>query len=69
MRGLAVGVYFFIVNVIGYGIAPPLYGKINDMLQIAVNPAAMKTTLLLSPLALLIAGTILYLGSRKLDVE
>lgn len=67
LRGLAVGMYFFVVNVIGYGIAPPLYGKINDLLNVTQNPSVMKTTLILSPVACLIAGVLLYTGSKKLE--
>ena len=67
LRGLAVGLYFFVVNVIGYGIAPPLYGKVNDVMGVTQNPAFMKYTLLISPVACLIAGIILYAGSRKLE--
>lgn len=67
LRGLAVGMYFFVVNVIGYGIAPPLYGKINDILNVTQNPEVMKITLLFSPLACLIASALLFLGSKKLE--
>ncbi len=69
LRGLAVGVYFFVVNLIGYGIAPPLYGKLNDLFNVSRNPAVMKMTLLLSPLACLVAGLLLFLGSKKLGKE
>ena len=67
LRGLAVGMYFFVVNVIGYGIAPPLYGRINDILNVTQNPEVMKITLLFSPLACLIASALLFLGSKKLE--
>ena len=67
LRGLAVGLYFFIVNAIGYGIAPPVFGKINDILHVTNNPEIMKITLLLSPIASFMAGVILYRGSKVLE--
>jgi len=67
LRGLAVGFYFFTVNAIGYGIAPPIFGKMNDVLHVAQNAEMMKTTLLLAPFAALLASVILYVGSKKLE--
>ncbi len=67
LRGLATGMYFFVVNAIGYGIAPPLYGKINDFLNVSSDPSVMKITLLISPVACIIAGALLYAGSKKLE--
>lgn len=67
LRGLAVGLYFFIVNAIGYGIAPPIFGKINDLLKVSDNPEIMKITLLLAPIAALIASIILFKGSKTLE--
>ncbi len=67
LRGLATGMYFFVVNVIGLGIGPLIYGKLNDLSNVMQNPEVMRQTLLISPVACVIAGTILYLGSRSLE--
>jgi MFS family permease len=68
-RGLAIGIYFFTVNLIGLGFGPPLYGKINDLLNVSMHPELMRQTLLLSPVACIIAGIILYIGSKKIERE
>lgn len=68
-RGLGIGVYFFTVNVIGYGIGPPIIGKVNDLLGVAVHPQQMRYALLIAPLACLISALLLLTGSRKLEVE
>lgn len=67
LRGLAVGIYFFIVNAIGYGISPPIYGKLNDLFNVAEFPEVMRHTMLLSPAACLIAGVILMVTSKMLE--
>jgi MFS family permease len=67
LRGIGVGVYFFTVNIIGYGFGPPIIGKVNDMLGVAVNPWNMHYGLLICPIACALAATILYFGSRSLD--
>jgi MFS family permease len=67
LRGLATGIYFFVVNVIGLGLGPLLYGKLNDITNVTSNPEMMRQTLLISPVACLIAAAILYLGSKALE--
>lgn len=69
LRGFAIGVYFFVVNVIGYGIAPPLFGKVNDLLGITSSPYLMKFTLLISPVACVICAAFLYAGSRIMEKQ
>ena len=69
LRGLAIGVYFFVVNVIGYGIAPPLYGKVNDLLGIMAQPSLMKFTLLISPVACVICALLLFTAGRIMEKE
>lgn len=67
LRGLATGMYFFVVNAIGLGLGPLLYGKMNDIFNVTQNPDVMRQTLLISPIACVIAAIILYLGSRELE--
>lgn len=69
LRGLGIGVYFFTVNVIGYGIGPPIFGKVNDLMGVAADPERMRYALLLAPLACLLSATMLLIGSRKLEAE
>ena len=69
LRGLGIGVYFFTVNVIGYGVGPPIIGKVNDLLGVATNPQQMRYALLIAPLACLFSAVLLLLGSRKLEAE
>lgn len=68
-RGLAVGVYFFIVNVAGYGIAPLVIGRLNDVMNITVNPDAMRLSLLICPIACVVATLLLWLGSREMNAR
>lgn len=66
LRGLGVGVYFFTVNIIGYGFGPPIIGRLNDMFGVAQNPSAMVYGLLICPVACLVAALLLFAASRSL---
>lgn len=66
LRGLGVGVYFFTVNIIGYGFGPPIIGRLNDMVGVAENPSAMVYGLLICPVACLVAALLLFVASRSL---
>jgi MFS family permease len=66
-RGIAIGVYFLCVNVIGYGLAPPVIGKLGDLLDVASHPELMRQSLLVCPVAAVAAAAVLYLASRKLE--
>ena len=68
-RGLAVGIYFFIVNVAGYGIAPLVIGRLNDVMNITTNPEAMRLSLLICPIACVVATLLLWLGSREMNLS
>ncbi|MCS6807779.1 MAG: MFS transporter [Bacteroidota bacterium] len=67
LRGLGVGVYFFVVNIIGYGLGPPIIGQINDMLGVATNPWNMHYGLLICPIACLGSALLLYTGAHSLQ--
>jgi MFS family permease len=66
-RGVAIGVYFFTVNLIGYGIAPPLIGKLSDSLGVLKDPAMMRTSLLACPAAAMLAAVVLFAASRVVE--
>lgn len=68
-RGLAVGVYFFVANVAGYGIAPLAIGRLNDMMNVVANPDAMRLSLAICPIASATAAALLWLGSREMNAR
>jgi MFS family permease len=63
-RGLAVGVYLFAVNLVGYGIAPPLTGLLADSLGGAAVPMAARDALAVAPACCIAAAALLWRGSR-----
>ncbi|MBD1207177.1 MAG: MFS transporter [Ignavibacteria bacterium] len=69
LRGLGVGVYFFTVNIIGYGFGPPIIGRLNDVFGVAQNPSAMVYGLIACPLACCVAAMLLFAGSRSLKAD
>jgi MFS family permease len=64
LRGLAIGVFFSIVNILAYGIGAPLIGKISDSLGVAADPQQMRFSLLVCPVACALGATLLWIGSR-----
>lgn len=69
LRGIGIGIYLFIVNIIGYGIGPPIVGRLNDWLGVDKHPQMMRYALLVCPVACAISAVLLWLGSRKLQNE
>lgn len=67
LRGLAIAIYFFSVNIAAYLIGSNLIGFLNDKLGATENPAMMRYSLLVCPLACLLSAICLWLGSRSLD--
>ena len=67
LRGLGIAVYFFAVNVLGYGIAPPIVGWLSDRLGTKEDPHQMALALLICPAACVLAAVMLWRGSRVLD--
>jgi MFS family permease len=63
LRGLGIGVYFFAV-IIAYGIGSLVIGQINDWLGASTAPLNMRYSMLLCPLACLVAAFSLWRGSR-----
>jgi MFS family permease len=63
LRGLGIGVYFFAV-IIAYGIGSLIIGQVNDWLGAAVTPLNMRFSMLLCPLACLMAALSLWRGSQ-----
>lgn len=75
LRGLAVAIYFFSVNIAAYLIGSNLIGKLNDLAGIFTNPQTgvtanaemMRYTMLVCPISCLLGAIVLYAGSRSLD--
>jgi MFS family permease len=65
LRGLAIGIFFSIVNIVAYGIGSPLIGKLSDMLGVAANAGQMRLSLLVCPAACALSALLLWLGSRS----
>ncbi|HMF55372.1 MAG TPA: MFS transporter [Pyrinomonadaceae bacterium] len=66
LRGLGIGIYFFTVNLVAYGIGSPLIGKLNDWLGVANNPGQMRYSLLICPAACALGALLLWRGSRAM---
>lgn len=67
LRGLGVAVYFFTVNLVGYGIGPPVIGFLSDRLGAGHDPARLGDALLVCPAACALAALLLFLGSRAME--
>jgi MFS family permease len=63
-RGLAIGIFFSMVNIIAYGLGSPLIGKISDTLGVATNPEQMRYSLMVCPAACAVGAVLLWMGSR-----
>jgi MFS family permease len=63
LRGLGIGVYFFAV-IIAFGIGSLIIGQINDWIGAATTPLNMRYSMLLCPLACLVATLSLWQGYR-----
>lgn len=63
-RGLAIGIFFSIVNLMAYGFGAPLIGRLNDMLGVATHPEQMRLSLLVCPIACALGAVLLWIGSR-----
>src|SRR5258707_15830839 len=50
LRGLAIGIFFSIVNIVAYGLGGPLIGRISGILGVAKNPGPMRFSLLGCPM-------------------
>ena len=64
LRGIAIGVFFSIVNITAYGLGGPLIGKLSDVLGVATNPDQMRYSLLVCPAACALGALLLWMGSR-----
>ncbi len=64
LRGLGIGIFFSVVNLMAYGIGAPLIGRLNDVLGVTAHPEQMRLSLLVCPAACVVSAVLLWLGSR-----
>ena len=64
LRGLAIGIFFSIVNIVAYGLGGPLIGRLSDILGVAKNPDQMRLSLLVCPIACALGALLLWMGSK-----
>lgn len=57
LRGLAIGIFFSMVNIAAYGIGSPLIGRISDAY-------GLRLSLLVCPVACAMGAVMLWMGSR-----
>lgn len=62
LRGLAIAIYFFSVNIAAYLIGSNLIGFLNDRFGATGDPAKMRYALLVCPIACLLSGVVLLTG-------
>lgn len=69
LRGLAIAVYFFSVNIAAYLIGSNLIGYLSDRLGATQNPAMMRYALLVCPVSCLLSAILLFTGSRTMNKQ
>ena len=65
LRGLAIAIYFFSVNIAAYLIGSNLIGYLNDRLGATTDPTMMRYALLVCPIACLASAICLFAGARS----
>jgi len=66
LRGLAVAIYFFSVNIAAYLIGSNLIGYLSDRFGASQNPQMMRYALLVCPMSCLLSAICLFAGSKTL---
>jgi MFS family permease len=64
LRGLAIAIYFFSVNIAAYLLGSNLIGYLNDRFGATEDPEMMRYALLVCPIACLLSAVSLWYGSR-----
>jgi MFS family permease len=66
LRGLGIAVYYLVVNLVGYGLAPPLIGMLSDALGSATDPLQLRFALIVCPVACLFSAFALSRGAAAM---
>lgn len=69
LRGLAVAIYFFTVNIAAYLIGANLIGILSDSLGGTQNPQMLRYALLVCPISCLLGAFSLFAGGKILQSE
>ena len=64
LRGLAIAIYFFTVNIFAYLIGSNLIGLLSDKFGATANPAMMRYALLVCPVACALSALCLFAGGK-----
>jgi len=64
LRGLAIAVYFFSVNIAAYLVGSNLIGYLSDRLGATADPSMMRYALLVCPVSCLLSAVCLFIGSK-----
>lgn len=64
LRGLAIAIYFFSVNIAAYLIGSNLIGYLSDKFGATENPVMMRYALLVCPISCLLSAIFLFVGSK-----
>lgn len=67
LRGVAVAIYFFSVNIFAYIIGSNLIGFLSDRFGATADPNMMRYALLVCPISCLLGAICLFIGSRSLN--
>ncbi len=67
LRGLAIAIYFFTVNIFAYLIGSNLIGLLSDKFGATANPAMMRYALLVCPVACALSALCLFAGGKSLE--
>jgi len=67
MRGLVTAIMNIISMGVGGGLAPIVYGQVNDWLKPAYGNQSLHYTMLIPPAAMTIAGVLFLIASRTMD--
>jgi len=67
LRGLGIAAYFLIVNLVGYGIAPLIVGKVSDLIGTGADPGRLAWALVSAPVACAGAAICLWRGQVAME--
>ena len=69
MRALAAALVSFVINLIGFGLAPLVVGALSDLLRPALGAPSLRYALLVAGAAMLWGGLHFMLGTRHLCTD
>jgi MFS family permease len=66
-KGIGIAMYFFVVNMLGYGVAPPVIGTISDALGGQEAPEMLQRALFICPAACVVAALVLWRAAKEVE--